>query len=169
MLPIKHGMIIRSASNTSERWRQTMPKTEMTVIPLQQADLNGNPPLNPNNPLLARTISPVTDLAPKSVKRVEPEFRALCRILGWKPNEVLPAELCEAVDAVYEWGQHNPDTFQCTPFDTAQERDDALTVMRAYAECPGDVGYTIYTKVDKDPSMLIWKVTRRRGHRDDSE
>lgn len=146
-----------------------MPKDTTEVIPLRQADLNGNPPLNPDNPLLARTVQPVADLAPKSVKKQEPQFRALCRILGWIPSEVLPADLCEAVDVVYEWGKQNPDTFQCTPFDTPDERNDALTVMRAYAECPGDTGYTIYTKTDADPCMLVWKVTRRRGSKADSE
>jgi hypothetical protein len=63
---------------------------------------------------------------------------------------------------VYEFGQKVADVFQVTPFDTAKERDDALVVMRAYAETPGDQGYTIYTQNDADPAKLVWKVTKRR-------
>jgi hypothetical protein len=137
----------------------TPPRTELTVA----AETLQGPVIEHNgNPLLARTVTP-TDKPPyQKGQKKEPQFRALCRILGWDPRELLPADLCDAVDAVYEFGQKVADVFQVTPFDTAKERDDALVVMRAYAETPGDQGYTIYTQNDADPAKLVWKVTKRR-------
>jgi hypothetical protein len=133
------------------------------VIPFKAADLQNHPSQNPDNPLLARTVRPTQEKAPKRRKQPETQMRALHRILGDSVIEMLPAEIVGAVDAVYVWTLQNPDSFQCTPFDSEQEKNDALTVMRAYCEMAGEKGYTIYTRADEDPSMLIWKITRRRG------
>jgi hypothetical protein len=142
-----------------------MPK-DTTIQPVAAlASTDGSPALDPSNPILARSVQLTPENNPKRVQKVEPQFRAICRILNWDPREVLPEELCDAVDAVYQFGIQNPDTFQTTPFDTAEEKNDALVLMRAYAETPGEHGYTIYTKTDVNPAMLIWKVTKRRGSR----
>jgi hypothetical protein len=140
-----------------------MPKTEMTVVPTPQANLDGDPVLDRSNPLLARTVTLSAQAHSKSAKGQEPPFRALCRIMQMDPRDILPAELCDAVDAVYLFNKREKDTFQTTPFDTAEERNDALTVMRLYAETGGDRGFTIYTKTAEQPNILVWKVTDRRG------
>ena len=61
-----------------------------------------------------------------------------------------------------QFGKANPEAFQYTPFDSEQEKDDAATIMRAYAEMAGDKGYTIYSQADENPALLVWKVTDRR-------
>ncbi len=89
-------------------------------------------------------------------------MRKLRRILGEHVLELIPAEVREAVDTVYRFGKVNPEAFQYTPFDSPDQKDNALETMRAYAEMAGDNGYTIYVQADEDPDLLIWKVTDRR-------
>jgi hypothetical protein len=140
-----------------------MPKTEMTVVPTPQADLDGTPVLDRSNPLLARTMTLSAQAQTNSARTLEPPFRALCRVLHIEPRDILPVEMCDAVDMVHAYNKIKKDIFQTTEFDTKEERDDALVVMRAYAETAGDKGYTIYTKNTEEPNILVWKVTDRRG------
>ncbi len=134
----------------------------MTASVKQLHDLTDNTEMATDNPLLNRTIQRVPDKAPKRVQTTEPQMRALRRILGDDALELIPFDVREAVDAVYQFGKANPEAFQYTPFDSEQEKDDAATIMRAYAEMAGDKGYTIYSQADENPALLVWKVTDRR-------
>jgi hypothetical protein len=140
-----------------------MPKDTTTHLVVAQGTLEGGPVLNPDNPMLAKTVTLTAELAPKRREKALPQMRRLRNILGDAVLEIIPEGLREAVDGVYVWGQTNPDTFQVTQFDTAEEVQGTLELMRAYAEMAWDYGYTIYTKDDIDPAKLIWKVTDRRG------
>lgn len=117
----------------------------------------------PDNPLLAKTVQRTDEAAPKTRRKLIPQMRQLRNILGDGVLELIPADLRTAVDAIYAFNKVNPDVFQTTPFDTVQERDECITLMRAYAEMAGDYGYTIYTQDDRDEKLLVWKVTLRRG------
>lgn len=114
------------------------------------------------NPLLNRTIQRVPDKAPKRVPTTEPQMRSLRRILGDSVLDIIPFDVREAVDAVHAFGKANPEAFQYTPFESAEEKESALTIMRAYAEMAGEKGYTVYSQADEDPALLVWKVTDRR-------
>jgi len=92
----------------------------------------------------------------------EPQMRALRRILGDSVLEIIPEGVRSAVDASYKFWQEHPDSYQDTPMDSAQEREDALLVMRAYAEMAGDDGYTIRTVNDEDPAKFYWRAQNRR-------
>lgn len=140
-----------------------MPKDTTPVIPIRQATLLGGEPENMDNPFLAKTVQLTPDLAPKRREKAEPQMRALRRIFGDSVLEIIPKDIRDAVDMVHAYNKIEKDTFQVTPFDTAEDRDNALLSMRAYAEMAGDKGYTIYTKDDVNPAQLVWKVTDRRG------
>lgn len=92
-------------------------------------------------------------------------MRAVCRILGINIRELIPADLCDAIDSIYVFNKVNKDTFQSTPFESEAEKEDFLFLARAYAECAGEKGYTIFTKTVKEPEICVWKVTDRRGTR----
>lgn len=95
-------------------------------------------------------------------------MRALRRILGDVVLEVFPADLRKAVDDAYGFWQATPDSYLITDFEDEKEKDDALLVMRAYAECADNGGYTIRTLVDPDPCKLVWRAQTKqtRGQKD---
>jgi hypothetical protein len=140
-----------------------MPKdpTEHTVTQLH--NLEGVSAVNQDNPYLARTVTPVADLAPKRRARAVPQMRALRNVLGDEVLNIIPGEIREAIDAVHGFHKHNPDAFQVTPFESETDKEGFLVLARAYAEMAGTHGYTIYTQDDEDASKLVWKVTDRRG------
>jgi hypothetical protein len=142
-----------------------MPKDTTVHLVTAQATLEGGPVSDPDNPLLAKTVQLTAELAPKRREKKDPQMRSLRNVLGDVVLDIIPEDIRGVVDGVYVYNQKNPDTFQVTPFESAEDKEDALTVMRAYAEMAWDYGYTIYTKDDVDPSKLIWKVTARRGKR----
>jgi hypothetical protein len=93
----------------------------------------------------------------------EPQMAALRRILGNNVLDVFPLDLIRAVDASYRFWLENPDSFLDTPFETVEEKEDALLIMRAYAECADDGGYSIRTVKTDDPCLLSWRAQNRRG------
>lgn len=92
----------------------------------------------------------------------EPQMRALVRILGPGVRDIFPEQFRQAVEQGYQFWKDNNDSYLAVPFDTEQEKDDCLTVMRAYAECAGDKGYTIATRNGDDPLTLLWRAQDRR-------
>jgi hypothetical protein len=100
----------------------------------------------------------------KAAEKREPVMRGLRRILGDSVLDIFPQPLMASVDAAYKVWLANPDSYIPTKFDTEQSKLDALHVMRAYAECADDGGYTIRSLADPDPCMLIWRAQNRRGH-----
>lgn len=97
---------------------------------------------------------------------------ALTRILGDHVRDIFPEEFREAVTKSYTFWREHPDSYLDTLFDTAQERDDTLTVLRAYAECAPDGPWSIRTQSNNDPKMLCWRVQnrfRRNTSSEDSE
>jgi hypothetical protein len=117
----------------------------------------------PDNPLLAKTVQKSETPAPKTRRKQLPLMRQLLNILGEPVRDLIPFDLRQAVDTIFEFNKINPDVFQTTPFDSVKERDECITLMRAYGEMAGDYGYTIYTQDDEDETLLVWKVTLRRG------
>jgi hypothetical protein len=99
----------------------------------------------------------------KVTPKREPQMAALRRILGNNVLDIFPLELIQAVDASYKFWLENPDSFLDTPFETVEEKNDALLIMRAYAECADDGGYSIRTVTMEDPLLLSWRAQNRRG------
>lgn len=95
----------------------------------------------------------------------EPQMAALRRILGDGVMGIFPLGIIQAVDKGYEFYLANPDSFLDTPFANEAEKDDALTVMRAYAECAPNGGYTIRTTKVDDPATLSWRTTKRQKNK----
>lgn len=98
-------------------------------------------------------------------KPIEPTIHALRRILGTVVKDIFPEEFADAVEAGYRFWEANPSSYLDTLFDSAQERDDSLICMRAYAEIagPNGDGYTIATRSHDNPAMLVWRAQTRRG------
>lgn len=89
-------------------------------------------------------------------------MRSLRRILGDAIMDVFPDGLVTAVDDAYKFWLATPDSYLITDFDSEQDKQDSLTVMRAYADCADDGGYTIRTLADEDPRRLVWRAQTRR-------
>jgi hypothetical protein len=113
---------------------------------------------------LAPPAELVTARQAHAAEKKEPVMRGLRRILGDIVLEIFPQPLMDAVDSAYKVWLANPDSYIPTAFDSEQDKADSLHVMRAYAECAGEHGYTIRTLADPDPTLLIWRVSNRRGH-----
>ncbi len=119
------------------------------------------------NDLFARTSVREPDARAVAVAKArEPQMRALRRILGEVVLGIFPQGLIDSVEKAYVHWQEHPEGYLVTEFDTAQERDDSLAVMRAYCECAGTKGYTIRTETDSPPNVLVWRVQTRRGSKD---
>lgn len=99
----------------------------------------------------------------KVTPKREPQMAALRRILGNNVLDVFPLGIIQAVDSSYKFWLENPDSFLDTPFETEAEKNDALLVMRAYAECADGGGYSIRTVKMDDPCLLSWRAQNRRG------
>jgi hypothetical protein len=93
----------------------------------------------------------------------DPLMRALRNILGDVVLDIFPQPLRDAVDKAYTFWREHPDSFLDTTFASVEEKFDSLTVMRAYADCAGENGYTIRTDAHADPLVLSWRVQNRRG------
>lgn len=100
---------------------------------------------------------------------VEPQMRGLVRILGDQVLDIFPPVLRDVVDELYRFHQEHPDSYQKTRFDSAEERDNTLAVIRAYGDCAPNGPYTIRTLADNDPRMLVWRPQDRRGSRKGAE
>ena len=109
-----------------------------------------------------RLVAPQAAVA-RAAKRVEPTMRKLRRILGDEILDIFPDGLIKAVDSLHEAWQADPKKWAELDFETVDERDDALDLMRAYAECAGDKGYTIRTDSEAEPLVARFRVTTRRG------
>jgi hypothetical protein len=96
-------------------------------------------------------------------RKVEPTMRKLRRILGDEILDIFPEGLIDAVDQLHDAWRADPEPWAELDFETEAERDDALDLMRAYAECAGDKGYTIRTDPDTEPTVARFRVTTRRG------
>lgn len=124
-----------------------------------------------------RSLSAIKVDTARSVKRTrkttdtphETVLQALRRILGDSVLEVIPTDVQEAVEAAYEfWSQHS-DSYLVTPFDDQTGRDDALAVMKAYAEIAPMGPYTIRVDKDSEPHVLHWRAQTRQGRGTASE
>jgi hypothetical protein len=104
---------------------------------------------------------------PVSGAKTEPTMRALRRILGDDVLDIFPEGLTETVDDFYAVHSENEAKWDEVELDTQQERDDTLALMRAYAECAGEKGYTIRQDRTTAPSVLRFRVTDRRGSKSD--
>lgn len=96
----------------------------------------------------------------------EPVIHLLRRMLGEDVVNIFPTHFQQAVENGYQFWRMHPDSFLDTLFDSEQEKDDTLAVMRAYSEIAGadGEGYTILTKAHDDPAMLSWRAQTRRKH-----
>jgi hypothetical protein len=94
---------------------------------------------------------------------IEPQMAALVRILGDEVLDIFPDPMRDAVDTAYTFWQAHADSYLDTEFGSKQERDDVLTVLRAYAEAAPGGPYTIRTVQDENPAMLCWRAQNRRG------
>jgi hypothetical protein len=102
---------------------------------------------------------------PRTARRVsrEPQMRALRRILGDQVLDIFPQGLMDSVEGGYKFWETHVDSYIVTAFESEQDRDDALAVMRAYAECAGEDGYTIATQNVGEKHELTWRTQKRRG------
>lgn len=97
----------------------------------------------------------------------EPQMRALRRILGDVVMEIFPPDLMKSVDAVHARWLTHPDEYHEADFDSIEDMNNALVVMRAYAECADNGGYTIRTVDPEKWPVLTWRAQKRRVPKDD--
>ena len=106
---------------------------------------------------------------PVSGGKTEPTMRSLRRILGDDVLDIFPEGLIETVDDFYEAHQENEQLWSELSLDSADERNDLLALMRAYAECAGEKGYTVRQDRTAPPAVLKFRVTDRRGSKSDAD
>lgn len=93
----------------------------------------------------------------------EMSMHALRRILGDEVLDIFPEGIIETTDELFKLHSQDKEAYAFVTFETARDRDDALALMRAYAECADDPGYTIRTDRDTEPNELRFRVTLRKG------
>ena len=93
----------------------------------------------------------------------ETSMHALRRILGDDVLDIFPEGIIETADLLFEAHAKDMDAWAEVQFDDAQERNDALALMRAYAECADDPGYTIRQDRTTEPDVLRFRVVVRKG------
>lgn len=109
-----------------------------------------------------RAIGPEEREAAEPTK-TEPTMRSLRRILGDGVLDIFPDGMTDLVDQAHAYWQQHPEKWLEAEYDTALERDDSFALMRAYAECAGQYGYTIRQDKTAEPHVLRFRVTKRRG------
>jgi hypothetical protein len=93
----------------------------------------------------------------------EPSMHAMRRILGDEVLDLFPDGIVETCDELFKLHKEDTDQWAEVRFDSAADRNDALALMRAYAECADDPGYTIRQDKATDPDVLRFRVTVRKG------
>lgn len=99
----------------------------------------------------------------------ESSMHALRRILGDEVLDIFPDGIIETADALFEAHGKDTNAWAEVQFDDADERNDALALMRAYAECADDPGYTIRQDRSTEPDVLRFRVVVRKGSGGDEE
>jgi hypothetical protein len=99
----------------------------------------------------------------------ETSMHALRRILGDEVLDVFPEGIVDTTDALFEEHAKNKDAWADVTFETASDRNDALALLRAYAECADDPGYTIRQDRTTEPNVLRFRVVVRKGSGGDEE
>jgi len=117
--------------------------------------------------LLAGLDSAVEVSKPKAAQpesqAVEPTMRALRRILGEDVLDIFPEGFTDLIDGLYEAHSQDSEKWSEAEYDSADERNDALALMRAYAECAGETGYTIRQDRTASAETLRFRVIPRKG------
>lgn len=106
---------------------------------------------------------------PTGTGAVEPTMRALRRILGDVVLDIFPAGITENVDELFDLCQEDSEFWAEVECESVQERNDLLALMRAYAECAGEKGYTIRQDRTADADVLRCRVVTRKGSGRDSD
>jgi hypothetical protein len=125
----------------------------------------------------ARSLTMITVDPQQSIKRTrkpttdqhETALQSLQRILGDAVLEVIPEDVREAVEAAYKFWEEHSDSYLITPFDDEVGRNDALTVMKAYAEIAPNGPYTIRVDRNSEPHVLHWRAQTRQGRKTGDE
>ena len=92
----------------------------------------------------------------------EPQMRALRRILGDTVLDLFPQAVMDTIDALIEIHAADTSAYAEAAFDTEQDRDDCLTLMRAYAECADQERLSIRQDKDTDATALRFRVVVRK-------
>ena len=99
----------------------------------------------------------------------ETSMHALRRILGDEVLDIFPEGIVETADQLFAVHAKDPDAWAAVIFDSPRERNDALALLRAYAECADDPGYTIRQDRTTEPEELRFRVVVRKGSGSDEE
>jgi hypothetical protein len=99
----------------------------------------------------------------------EPTMRALRRILGDDVLDIFPEGLPNQVDELFDVCMENADFWAEVECESVQERNDLLALMKAYAECAGEKGYTVRQDRTADSDVLRCRVVPRKGSGSDSD
>ena len=102
----------------------------------------------------------------RAAQKVEPSMRKYCRIMETDPAELFPDGFTDLVDQLFAAHTADPEGWAEAEYESEQERDDSLDLLRLYAECAGEKGYTIRVDYDTDPTVARFRVTTRRGSAD---
>jgi hypothetical protein len=137
----------------------------------KNAALESVPDLKPTaRPLITVDTEKIHRRTAKRTDTVhETVLQQLRRILGEPVLELIPKDVQEAVEAAYIFWKEHSDSYLITPFDDQQGRDDALAVMKAYAEIAPNGPYTIRTDKDSEPEVLLWRAQTRQGRKTEDE
>jgi hypothetical protein len=104
---------------------------------------------------------------PQARKQEQPGYEqsmhAMRRILGDEVLELFPEGFTDQVDKLFKVHSANPALWAEISCDSEDDRDDLFALMRAYAECADDPGYTIRQDRTTGASVLRVRVITRKG------
>jgi hypothetical protein len=93
----------------------------------------------------------------------EPSMHAMRRIMGDEVLELFPEGFTDQVDALFKAHNGNPALWAEIECESEDDRDDLFALMRAYAECADDPGYTIRQDRTTGAAVLRVRVITRKG------
>lgn len=99
----------------------------------------------------------------------EPSMHALRRILGDEVLDIFPEGIVETTDELFKLHSNDKSAYAWVVFESEADRNDALALMRAYAECADDPGYTIRQDTATAANELRFRVVVRKGSSDSDE
>jgi hypothetical protein len=106
---------------------------------------------------------------PSATGVVEPTMRAMRRILGDSVLDIFPAGIAKNVDELFDICSEDTEFWAEIQCESVTERNDLLALMRAYAECAGEKGYTIRQDRTAPAHVLRTRVIPRKGSGKDSD
>jgi hypothetical protein len=128
-------------------------------------------PVKPGSHLAAGITAAEKVTKPKGTRAPvvtrEPTMHALVRILGPEVLDIFPDGIAETVTELAAAHAADKSAYAHVVFDSPEDREDALSLMRAFTESTDDPRLSIRQDKNTDPDELRFRVVLRKGDADE--